>query len=105
MKKLKDKLDEQKANLQEQVSSGLKNCLQATEKAEHKEIFTNISECHETVNKIQSDSLCIICNSRPREVAFLDCFHVIACENCSFKLEQCPIDKGPIKLKKKILFS
>mmetsp|Transcript_19532 Transcript_19532/g.34841 ORF Transcript_19532/g.34841 Transcript_19532/m.34841 type:complete len:374 (-) Transcript_19532:204-1325(-) len=57
-------------------------------------------------NSIEPDTnhrtLCVVCLSKPREIAFLPCGHYMACRVCSRKLKFCPMCRRPFKERQRI---
>ena len=49
--------------------------------------------------------LCKICLDRNIAVVFLECAHVVSCEECAARLFECPICRAPIKAKVRAFFS
>lgn len=49
--------------------------------------------------EIGGSSTCIVCLQEKREILFLDCRHIVSCENCSTRLNTCPICRCPISQK------
>uniref|UniRef100_A0A914Q596 RING-type domain-containing protein n=1 Tax=Panagrolaimus davidi TaxID=227884 RepID=A0A914Q596_9BILA len=59
------------------------NCIKVIENLE--------KSCLKTEINYNESSNCLLCCSAPKEYAFLPCFHLIACEECSEKCSECPI--------------
>lgn len=49
--------------------------------------------------------LCKICLDREIAVVFLECAHVVSCEECASKLFECPICRAPIRAKVRAFFA
>ncbi|CDG72862.1 Inhibitor of apoptosis 3 iap-3 [Spodoptera exigua multiple nucleopolyhedrovirus] len=52
----------------------------------------------------QDDALCKICFDRRRNMCFVPCGHVIACEKCSCSIEKCPLCRSKFSHAQKLYF-
>ncbi|EGC37654.1 hypothetical protein DICPUDRAFT_149730 [Dictyostelium purpureum] len=58
-----------------------------------------------TVTPGEMQGMCSICYEKSRDMVFIPCNHVIACNNCSDHVTFCPVCRGHITQKRRIIFS
>ena len=59
----------------------------------------------EQLRELERRRTCKICLDREIAVVFLECGHVVCCDECSKKVFECPICRQPIKAKVRAFFS
>jgi len=64
-----------------------------------KEQYKDFIPDEDTLNEIISNKLCIICSSKKADVAFIDCGHMVTCNECANKIRKskCPVCRKNIK--------
>lgn len=105
LKKQKEVLEGQKKDLESWVAVTLKDCAQEDKEKEYAKILTSLKGSLDTLSNMDNSRNCILCSSATREIVFLDCGHVVACQTCANKLQKCPIDNSFIVSQKKLIFS
>lgn len=48
------------------------------------------------------DDNCIVCNTRPKTILLKDCNHICVCQDCSQKIEKCPVCRQNVDKTEKI---
>ena len=54
------------------------------------------------VAELQKRVICVMCLLNERRVMFQPCFHVVSCNSCQYKVEECPVCRTPIDGRLKI---
>lgn len=79
----------------------LEMALELSLKDQYKDFIPDEDE----LNELVSHKLCIVCSEKKSDVAFIDCGHMVTCENCANKIKgnpmrymrKCPVCRKEIK--------
>jgi hypothetical protein len=86
--------------------ASIKDSLTNNEITDTKDIvLKEIQMVKDKMSDLERNRICTVCFVRSRDIVFLDCGHLVCCEECSRNLRQCPFDKSYILSKKKIFVS
>lgn len=64
-----------------------------------------MKESLESKEKLKDCKNCLVCQSEPVNCLIKPCNHACICEQCSLKLEECPLDRKRIEHIEKIYLS
>jgi len=99
--KILNKLDfESLLKYEEDVHNALRR-VSNTKTLKIREMVSDIGKFKQTAEDAKK---CIICSQNNIDVLIKPCNHAIVCEECSFKILYCPLDRGEIISQEKIFF-
>lgn len=59
-------------------------------------------ELLENEDELDDDQVCKICAGRKISICFVPCGHMCSCDNCSMKVNECPVCRQPIKVRQQV---
>ena len=65
-------------------------------------VLKEIQAMKEKLTDYERVRICTVCYERPRDVVFLECGHLVCCDECARNIRECPFDKSVILKKKRI---
>ena len=60
-------------------------------RAENEDLRKQLAAGNTEKEVLQDQAVCIICYEKPRSCLFSPCSHMVTCEKCSNKVEECPV--------------